>query len=157
RKWLQVPLDTDGFQKPMTLKEFLGRLIDRWGEKEIFLPILTDREAIQVESVKRLPKGDAFATPDAVWAFRIQLARLPRRATGDWLLRRALAQLPLNNVSYFIQPTHLEISTGARVFVAEWNVFWRAVLEEVTGPWEEVIEYQRGIVDTITTIRAAID
>lgn len=101
---LAEPLETNTFQKTLTLKEALKILQDAYRAKGKELPIQVNTPAFKEEN------------PDApdLYDTQITIADRPHRTTGARLLRLLLAQLPTNNGAFCLKPGFVDITTIER-------------------------------------------
>jgi tetratricopeptide (TPR) repeat protein len=104
-KLLQEPIETKDFTTPMTLKDALGLLYERFAAQGKELPILVDTAAF---------KEDAAEAPDPYEA-TVSLPPVPRKLSIATALRLMLSKIPTNNATYLIRRDFIEITTNDRM------------------------------------------
>jgi hypothetical protein len=102
---LQTEIDMKDFQAPnLTLKDFLGLLLEKAQGLGKELPILLDQDAFRAEDPN---SPDIYDTP-------VRVPPFPRRMTLATALRLALRKVPSGNATYLILPTHIHITTASQ-------------------------------------------
>jgi RNA polymerase sigma factor (sigma-70 family) len=84
---LQMYIDTDDFKQPMTLKEVLGILYEKYQKQGIEMPILINTNAFKDDN------PDAPSPYEAAIDFPVY----PKRMTGLMVLKIALSHVPTND------------------------------------------------------------
>ncbi|MBI3410031.1 MAG: VWA domain-containing protein [Planctomycetes bacterium] len=103
-KYLSEKVEMKDFLNPMTLKEALGLLYEKFQAKNMELPILIDSAAFKEEN------------PDApdIYEASVKFQPFPKWMPAATFLRLALSQVPTNNATYLIRRNFIEITTNER-------------------------------------------
>jgi hypothetical protein len=101
---LQEKIDMKDLQQPMTLKDFLGKLIAQFEERKKEFVILVDNNAFREE----------FADAPDVYDTPIRFPAHPKTMPAASALRIALSQIPTNNATYLVRRGIVEVTTYFR-------------------------------------------